>query len=61
MGTTTYKALSTSDVDAELELALEALGMSIEVAEQFAEVGALNAEQYLALRRIRDLQWLQGE
>ena len=58
MGTATVHTLTAEQIRSEREALEAALGMPVEVAEQLAAADALEADQYQALRRIRDLTWL---
>lgn len=61
MGTATVHTLTAEQIRAELEVLEATLGMPLEIAEQLAAADALDADQYQALRRMRDLTWLLEE
>jgi hypothetical protein len=61
MGSATIESMTPEQLRDEL-LRLEGLlGMRVDLAEDLAAADALDADLYQALRRIRDLRWLQSE
>lgn len=58
MGNATVEELDVDAARAELTQIEANVGLDREVLEQLEEAGALNADQYQALRRLRALEWL---
>lgn len=58
MSASHLETLSREDAAREREQLMETLGMSVEDAERIVDRNVLSTEQYVALRRIQDLEWL---
>lgn len=61
MGSATTETLTAEQIAAELRELKTRLGMTVDMAEVVAAADAMDADRYQALRRIRELEWLQNE
>ena len=61
MGSATVHEMTREQVAAERDELLAELAIPRDVAERLAEADGLTPDQYRALRRVRDLEWLIAE
>lgn len=61
MGTATLRTLTRAEVQGEIERLVASLGMTLAQARELEFTGTLTPDQYEALARIRDLEWLAEE